>query len=275
MNALVQTQSRNAAGHALRDRQQGQALTEFVVLALCIIPLFLLMPLIAKYQDIGYAAQMAARYVAFDATIRNDVVNSYRPTSQLKAEVGRRFFGTASAPIKTNDAAGNFDAHRNAFWTTPQGGSLLADFDRDVTVSYGFAQSLTVADAFSTSRDGLPFALHPQLGLAAQGVYTANVSVTLANLSAGLRFYEPFDQINLAMTRSSSVLFDPWMAKNPQQAEDRFGGNAAVFPAGQLRALSPFVDAAVIAVDPFTGVTPQLGNLELWRDIVPEDRLHN
>lgn len=275
MNAFADSRRSTTAYPAPRSRQLGQALTEFVVLALSLIPLFLLMPLVAKYQDIGYSTQMAARYVAFDATVRNDLVGSYKSATQLKAEVGRRFFGTASAPIKTNDTAGNFGADRNAFWTGPQGSPLLADFDEDVTVSYGFERAPTVAGAFSSSRDGLPFALHPKLGLSAQGIYTANVSARLANLPTGLRFYAPFDKIDLTMTRSASVLFDPWMAKDPVQAEERFGGNADIFPAGRLTAVSPLVDAAVAIVDPFTGVTPKLGKLEPWRDIVPQDRLHN
>lgn len=275
MSLLTSIRTRTNKKRSARSQQQGQALTEFVVLALSLIPLFLLMPLIAKYQDIGHSTQMAARYVAFDATIRNDVANWYKPTDQLRAEVGRRFFGTANAPIKTNDTAGNFDADRNAFWTNPQGGPLLPDFDTNVAVTYGFGQSSSVASAFSASRDGLPFALHPQLGLSAQGIYTANISVTLANLPDGLRFYEPFNKINLAMTRSTSIVFDPWMANDPKQAEERFGNPGMVPATGLIDTLSPVADTAVALVDPFTGVTPHLGDLTLWTDVVPKDRLHN
>jgi hypothetical protein len=95
-------------------QQHGQALTEFLVVALAVIPLFLLIPVIAKYQDINNATQMASRYVAFDAMTRNDTVSSgWKPVDQLAAEVRRRFFSNPDAPIKTDDVAGNFKANQN------------------------------------------------------------------------------------------------------------------------------------------------------------------
>lgn len=260
-------------------KQGGQALTEFLVLAVSLIPLFLLMPLIAKYQDIAYATQMASRYVAFDAAVRNNAMSSWKPTAQLDAEVSRRFLGAADAPIKTNDTAGNSAADQNAFWVDPQGKSLIADFGKDVVVSYGsgHSQNDDRSGAFSTTQDGTLFTIYPQLSLQAQGIYTANVSVTLANMPAGLKFYQPFDMINLALTRGTSLVFDPWMAQDPTQAEQRFGGNSAVFPAGTLKKYADAADAADAAVklvDPLVGSGPQLGQLSFWRDVVPQDRLH-
>lgn len=257
----------------LRD-QHGQALTEFLVVAIALVPLFLLMPLIAKYQDISHATQMASRYVAFEAMTRNDSVSTWKPESQLADEVRRRFFSNTDAPIKTNDVAGNFEANRNLFWRDPQGNPLIKDFNSDVTVSFGFGNGSSHNDAFSSTHDGEPFVLRNQLDLHARGIYTANVSVTLANLPAGLTFYEPFDQINLSMTRSTSVLIDPWTAKNPQQVESKIAGNAAIFPVGSLSAVSPIVDAAVTIIDLPGGLSgPKLGQLDFWRDVVPEDRL--
>ena len=45
--------------------QQGQALTEFLVASLVVVPLFLLIPMIGKYQDMAHNTLMASRYVAF------------------------------------------------------------------------------------------------------------------------------------------------------------------------------------------------------------------
>lgn len=44
--------------------QRGQALTEFLVISVAMVPLFLLMPVIAKYQDVSHSTQMASRYSA-------------------------------------------------------------------------------------------------------------------------------------------------------------------------------------------------------------------
>ena len=97
----------------------GQALTEFLVVALALIPLFLLVPMIAKYQDISHFTQLASRYAAFDAMTRNDSVSTWKPEAQLADEVRRRFFSNSDAPIKTGDVVGNFDANRNLFWSNP------------------------------------------------------------------------------------------------------------------------------------------------------------
>ena len=57
-------------------KQHGQALVEFLVASVAIVSLFLQVPVIAKYQDIGNSTQMASRYVAFDAMNRNDTISS-------------------------------------------------------------------------------------------------------------------------------------------------------------------------------------------------------
>ncbi len=76
----------------LAHAQGGQALTEFLVVALVIVPLFLLIPLIAKYQDISNSTQLASRYVAFEATQFNDKVNAFKSETVLADEVRRRFY---------------------------------------------------------------------------------------------------------------------------------------------------------------------------------------
>lgn len=256
-------------------RQRGQALTEFLVAAVALIPLLLLTPVIAKYQDIGSSTQAASRYVAFDAMTRNDSVSSWKPEAQLADEVRRRFFSNIDAPIKTNDVAGNFKAHQNLFWRDPRDAPLIADFNSDVTVSFGASRAGTHGGGFSAASDGAIFVLHDQLGLPAKGIYTANVSVKVANLPAGLKFYTPFDQINLSIGRSTSVAIDAWTAKNPSQVESKIAASPVIFPVGNLAAVSPVVDAAVGIIDLPGGISgPQLGRLEFWRDVVPRDRLN-
>jgi hypothetical protein len=258
-----------------RGKENGQALTEFLVLAVALLPLFLLIPLIAKYQDISHKTRIASRYAAFDATIRNDSVNTWKSEAELANEVRRRFFTNADAPIKTGDVVANVEANQNQYWRDPRGGPLIRDFNSDVTLSFGpMGAASTHASGFTASSDGAPFVLHDQLGLQARGIYTANVAVVLANLPAGLKFYEPFDQINLAMQRGTTLLLDPWTARSPEQIETKIMSNAAIFPSGSLSAVSPAVDAVITAVDaPGLGRGPRLGQLDFWRDVVPDDRL--
>ena len=267
--------------HASRSRPvprvafRGQALTEFLVAAVALVPLFLLIPLVAKYQDISHAVQMASRYVAFDAFVRNDSVGTWKPPSQLADEVRRRLFGTSTAPIKTNDVAGNFLADHNLFWRGPDRATLIRDFGGDVSVSFGPSQRATQAEGFTPSADGLPFAVvAPQLQLQARGIYTANVSVKLANLPSGLTFYKPFDAIDLSISRSTSVVFDPWPARSPEEIERKLLAAPGVFPAGALAKVSPAIESAVGVIEwPARLTGPKLGRLDFWRDVVPDDRL--
>lgn len=257
-------------------RQRGQALSEFFAVTLALVPLFLLMPMIAKYQDIAHMTQIASRYMAFDATTRNDAMSSWKPVRQLAGEVRRRFFSNADAPIKTGDAAGNFDAHRNAFWRTTADAPLIADIDRDVSLGFGLDRGAHHADAFSAASDDVPFVLASPMQLEARGIYTGNVTVTLANLPAGIRSVEPFDRLNVAMLRSTSILIDPWTASGPSQTDSRAGSDPRLFPAGALRNVTAFSDAAVSIIDLPGGFGgPRLGQLEFWRDTVPEDRLRS
>lgn len=266
-----------------RSAQTGQALTEFLVAAVAIIPLFLLMPLIAKYQDINHSALSASRYAAFEAMTRNDSTSyGWKPPSQLADEVRRRFFSNADAPIKTNDVAGNFKAHQNLFWRGPRDEALINDISNDVQVNFGTGGASDHASGFSGASDGIIFIpLKDQLDLKARGIYSAGVSVSLANMPAGLKFYEPFDQINLRITRRTSVAVEPWTASGPKQIVDKIEGAPLIFPTTTLSAVTPLIGAAVELVElPGTLAgqrmrSPRLGQLDFFVDVVPEDRLRS
>lgn len=272
--------------------QRGQGLTEFIVAALALVPLFLLLPMVAKYQDMAHAAQMASRYVAFEATTRNNGMgsNAYKSESELAAEVRRRFFSNANAAIKTGDVAGDFLGSQNLFWRTPQGGSLIENFDRDVVLTFGNDQGANHADAYSAASDGRPFNTVPinvreELDLNADGVYTANISVKVADIDSAedsfTRSYDALRSIGLNITRHTSLANDSWTASGPQQVEDRID-KTLLFPGRLLRPISPIVGFAVALVElprcfprpcmP-NEVGPKLGELDFWRDEVPADRL--
>lgn len=269
----------------LRRRVLGQALTEFLVLALALIPLFLLIPAIAKYQDMAHSVQMASRYVAFEAATRNAESSTWKPPAQLAQEVQRRFFSNPDAPVKTNDQAGNFQANQNLFWRNQHGEALIADFERDVRVNFGSAAAAEHDGGFTAASDGDAFkgasGMNGALGLSARGIYRANVTVALAKMSQQAQGYtnafELFKDLNLSINRQTSLLIDAWGAKSPQQVEDRID-TIVLFPGKMLRPIAPLVDAAVVIVESPSCFNsrcirgPKLGELEFWRDVVPEDR---
>ena len=252
--------------------QQGQALTEFLVVALALVPLFLLMPLIGKYQDIAHSTQMAARYTAFAATVRNDAMGRFVPEAQLADEVRRRFFSNTQAPIKTHDAAGDVDDHRNPFWRRPDGKALIPSLSA-VALGFGRHQGSAHADGFAAASDGDAFPLRGPLSLESRGIYTTHVRVALADMPAGLRAYEPFDRLGLAMVRSTSLLIDPWTGRGPAEVQAKLS-DPLVFPGGVLRGASPAIEPIVEAVELPGGLkAPRLGRLDFWQDVVPPDRL--
>lgn len=262
-------------------RAGGQALTEFVVIALALVPLFLLMPMIGKYQDISHATEMASRYVAFEAIANNDGMGSYKPPAQLAQEVRRRFFSNSDAPIKTNDEAGDFKANQNLFWVDAQGDALIKRFN-DVSVSFGSARKPNHADGKSAAADGKPFnvpspfKVGEEMGLRS-GLYTANVSVVVANLAdigpSYASTYEEFKNLNLTVTRHTSVVTDTWTARDPAQIESRID-KELLFAGSLVRHVEVPLEIAVRVIEsPGSIKEPKLGELSFWRDEVPPDRL--
>jgi hypothetical protein len=262
-------------------RHEGQALTEFLVVALALVPLFLLMPLIAKYQDIAHQTEMASRYVAFDAVARNEWQNSWKDPAQLAGEVRRRFFSNPDAPIKTNDTAGNFDAHRNLFWRGPTNEPLIADFDQDVAISFGDAASAQ-SSGFKAAHDGAPFnnvagteletKIGDQLKLKAAGIYTGNVSVKLAKTPEFLKSYQPFDKLDLSITRHTSVVVNGWDADTAGKVTERIDSKRLV-PGTLLRPIGSTLSIFFTPLEGGRVSPPKLGELDFWQDVVPADRL--
>ena len=258
---------------------RGQALTEFIVIALALVPLFLLIPLIGKYQSIRHATELASRYVAFDAIANNEGMSAYKPRAQLEQEVRRRFFSNSDAPIKTNDEAGDFKANQNLMWVDPQGNALISKFS-DVSVSFGAGNGTSHADGISGADDDkpfnmpIPFKTADQLDLKS-GIYRANVHVKLANLQdIGPSFastYEEFKDINLTISRHTAVLPDSWTASGPAQVEKRIDRPLLV-PGRLLRPVGGLAKGVVNVVELPGPKTPHLGELEFWRDEVPTDR---
>lgn len=253
----------------------GQALTEFLVVAVALAPLFLLMPMVAKYQDIAHATQMASRYAAFQAFNRNgDTTAGWTPESELADDIRRRFLSNTEAPIKTKDVAGNFLAHHNLFWMDPKGEPLITDFGDKVVLSFGTDNGTKHADGFQGASDGAPFVVGSPLALESRGIYRTNVTVSLANMPEGLKFYEPFDKLDLAIQRSTSLLINPWSARSAADVDNKIANASTIFPAGALSKVSPAIDVAVTLIDLPGGLSgPRLGRLEFWRDVVPQDRL--
>lgn len=259
-----------------KSRQRGQSLTELLVVSFALVPLFLLLPMVAKYQDIAHTTQVASRYAAFDATVNNDQSEQgFKPAAQLAQEVRRRFFSNPDAPIKTGDAAGDFKAHQNLFWRDPRGHPLIAHMD-DVAVDLAPADPVDAGKGFTVA-SGFDLVDPP--------LYRGEVAVPLVNLPAGIRSYEPFDGINLSVGRQTTVMVADWAGHNPDGVNARVRksqGEPLAVAAGLTAGLDLTEGMAADAMElPFLLLElnrvrpPALGKLALWTDVVPEDRLRS
>lgn len=251
--------ARRTRGLNLRQTrlQHGQATLEFVILALVTVPLMLILPLLGKYEDLAQTAAIASRYTAFEGTVRHSSsLDSWKSDAELATEVRRRFFSTSDAPIKTNDVAGDFNAHRNPLWFDQSGKPLLPVFADNVGVR--------------TTRDGLaqPFGavFAGELGLPRENLYRGDVTVTPINVAKP----DPFDRLNLNISRRTVVLVDGWAASGPDSVRSKVRGMRTGFP-------YPLLQVAAIPINPlinlfeFNSPPPDIGRVE--PDRVPADRL--
>jgi hypothetical protein len=193
--------------------------------------------------------------VAFEATVRNDSTSGWEPEGQLAQEVVRRFFSNPDAPIKTNDVAGDFAAHRNPIWSDHAGNPLISKFEDDIGVK--------------TSKDGLnaiaATALYRgELDLSNDNLYTGNVTVKMADVAS----FKPFDKIGLSTSRKTVMLTDAWTAKNNGAIKSKIDGSFIMYPIGPVKALiDPLGTLPPLLYDPGFKVS------DFEWDVVPCDRM--
>ena len=259
-----------------RRLQGGHALAETLVMAAVLVPVLLLIPMIGKYQDLRHAVQMAGRSVAFDATLHHDRSTGWTPLDRLAEEVRVRHFANGDGTVRSGQRVPQGPHWARSLWTDPLGQPLLPS-PESVRVGYGPAAVPDPRAGFTGASDGRAFNLNPaagtdRLGLEANGILTGRVVVSVARLPAGVRAWEPFDRLDLTMTAGTSLLIDGWTARSPQEVEQRVG---ALVPGS-----GPMADAAmslggfgVRALELGRLPPPRLGDLEMWRDVVPADRL--
>lgn len=177
----------------------GQSTIEFLVLALALLPLFLLLPLLGKYLDLGHAAEHAARHVAFESTIAGSP-DGEPSAAGLARDVRRRHFGSADAPIRTGEHAKDVPAHRNPLWTDHRGRPLIDHFAAQIDVRLDARDDRQPSSAVLAGGNGLD--------LPASSDYTARITVSPRQID-GL---PPFDRLPLTITRHHVILRGNWSA---------------------------------------------------------------
>lgn len=243
-----------------RSRQCGQSSVEFVALSFVLVPLMLIVPLLGKYMDIAQTTAVASRYVAFEGTTRNtSSVDGWKSDAELAQEVRRRFFSNSDAPLKTNDAAGDFNAHRNTLWFDHRNDPLLPEFDQNIQVS-------TTKESFGQPV-GAIFASN--FGLSEVNLYTGHVNVGIADVAD----LEPFDAIGLSVNRHTALLTDPWSASGSNAVRSKVKNAGAAFPYQALQVVATPVIPLIQLFEKLPGGAPPPDIGRVSPDRVPADRL--
>jgi len=258
----------------MRKRQRGQASVEFVVLAFVLVPLIIIVPLLGKYIDLAQTTTVASRYVAFEGTVHHGSSRSgWKAEGQLANEVRRRFYSRNDLGINTNDVVGEVPSDRNPLWVDHRNNPLLPSFNLVTVQTERETIDQPAGAIFANNFD-----------LDQNNLYTGTVGVNVANVpNIGVAFDKArptpqrvFDNLNLQMNRSTTVLVDPWAARGPADVKRKVeDAGLEVYPTGHLEGVATLATPIMTMLEIVFGGNgtkpPEVGEVD--PDIVPTDRL--
>jgi hypothetical protein len=200
--------------------QRGQAIIEFLVAALVLIPLFLLMPLIGKYLDIKQATIAASRKLAFECTVRYADCSNLTANPSFADEIRMRFFAGDQSPVLSNDYPAQ-DAigagQGNPLWVDNQGRSLLENYS-----NIGIEADQKAVNPGGNLVNGLLAAGPGTFGLDLQkGLFDARVQTNLSPTHGGVNFLTQLDSLVLKMQFHTAILTNAWTANGPGVQGDK------------------------------------------------------
>lgn len=103
---------------------RGQAMTEFLVICMVLVPVFLAIPMLGKYMDIQHSAIQGTRYLAWERTVW---APGKKSDTQLENELRNRVFTGHATPVKAGDGK-TVPASYNPLWKDVGGRPMLADY---------------------------------------------------------------------------------------------------------------------------------------------------
>lgn len=269
-----------------RGLQKGQALTEMAIVAVVLVPLFLLVPMLGKYFHIKQTAQQAARSAAWAATVIPDYEFANLDAATQRRLVLDRHFSLADDPITTQaSSAADGDDVRSEMMNSFSDHALLRR--GDITLSPYTNQSgghvTDVIEGFSRMFELMPGGNFPPNR---NGLVTSEMTLRPRNLMAsdggGATFLDPFDNLDLEMTLNHTVLADAWNAAG-NGLEGHVSHNRDRSVHEQVRSMVPLsaLEPVSDVLDDleFMDMLPVVGVLSRFRpgyiqpDIVPKDKL--
>lgn len=252
--------------------QQGQAMSETLVVMLALVPFFVALPLIARYQDMRHATLAASRTAAFECSVRFERCGNDQQESDVIAnQIRRRHFSRHHIDVHSGDVASDetLAAQRNPFWHDSKGNSMLASY-ADVTLdikrekadaikklNFGNLNLSSAVEKFAK------FAGPDAFGMPIRdGLITAQVQSKTRLDQSWLRHLPAGFTDTLNFSEKTVVLVDGWHASSAKGPEARSFQNRVE----QGRRL-PSVTDLVREIGSEFRLAPQ-GRLERW---LPDD----
>lgn len=214
------------------NSQRGQAMTETLVLMLGLLPFFIAIPLLAKYQDMRQATLSASRTAAFECSVYFERCLQNAHKDEIAEHIRRRHFSLHHSNVhgagRANDAS--MEAQRNPFWTDSAGKPMLASLaDVKLDISRAGLDSYTemkasqvpeLADRFARMFSRLTGPDHFGIPLR-DGLITARVQATTRLDDSWLRHLPAGFTDTLGFNERTVVLTDGWHASSATGSEAR------------------------------------------------------
>jgi hypothetical protein len=232
--------------------QDGQAMVEFIVTAsFILIPLFLMLPLLAKYIDIQHSTIQAARYEAWEYTAWyrkvSDMPASFnvasvipaKSTLEVQNESRQRFFSDTSSAISKADKLGWKKTSKNLMWRDHKqkdlyDGSIEGSlaYNQDTPDTIGLASTLIdVVEAIPGFITTILSAgtLEPAFTvLNGKGYHKSEVKIRVKNAPSytSMKGNTPLFEkdLNLVFSARAAVLSDGWNAGGREHAKTEASG---------------------------------------------------
>jgi len=262
-------------GATRRRAQRGQSLTEVAVMGAVLVPLFLLVPILAKYIHLQHKGEQMARAAAWEASVARDYGVPQR--AAMQRQLMARHFAPADQPIASRIPA---PPPRNSpvpdvFLNTFSNQPLLRGADVELG-NYRNTGAPGFMDDVLELAESLPGDFPPNNN----GLIRTEVRINPQNLRTAdgrpAAYLAPFDALNLRMTSHQLLLTDSWNAAgggtggspHPRSVHEQVH---TLVPTAYLGEMLPDVDLPDAI--PVIGVVDNLEIGLIKPDVVPKNRL--
>lgn len=261
-----------------RYRQRGQAMVELAVACVVLVPMFLLVPVVAKYGHIRQQSQQATRNAAWEMTATDS--HALMDRARLQAIAVDRSFDDADQAIQSAQRGGQRGEWNSPMLNTFSGRKLALREDLHVTGARDQRAPGLLSRVLGALPDELPGEFPPNR----DGYVEVTTRIDLRDLQTSdgrpARYLAPFDNLGLQMTGRQVLLVDAWNAAGSGVRQTGSNHRRSVMrqvdtlvPASNLRDLNGMLDAVGSLPLPIVGKLDELDLGYVEPDIVPEDKL--